>query len=128
MTDPYDIEAAVARIRENQFKKGKSGNPAGRPKGSRNMKTIVQEIANELHEITENGVTTKRSICELVFMILRRKATMGDLKAAKKRDKLEEKYGTPTAPNTQCGFLVVPEAYTPENTPLPIEVVEEDEP
>lgn len=30
--------------KETRFKKGQSGNPNGRPKGSRNKRTIVKEI------------------------------------------------------------------------------------
>jgi len=38
-----------------QFKKGQSGNPRGRPCGSKNLKTLVNEVLNELLTITENG-------------------------------------------------------------------------
>ena len=47
-----------------QFKKGQSGNPRGRPCGSKNLKTLVNEVLNELVTITENGrrrKITKRS-------------------------------------------------------------------
>lgn len=52
--------------KETQFKPGKSGNPAGRPKGRRNIKTELFEELNEVIEITERGVkkqvTTQRAL------------------------------------------------------------------
>ncbi len=44
---------------EPQYKKGQSGNPRGRPKGSRNHKTILQEIAYEKHPYREGGRAKK---------------------------------------------------------------------
>lgn len=32
---------------DTQFKPGKSGNPAGKPKGSKNLKTIIRELEDE---------------------------------------------------------------------------------
>lgn len=38
-----------------QFKDGVSGNPSGRPKGSRNLSTVFQEALDML--VTENNVS-----------------------------------------------------------------------
>ena len=38
-----------------RFKTGRSGNPRGRPCGSKNLKTLVSEALNEPVIITENG-------------------------------------------------------------------------
>lgn len=43
-----------------RFKKGESGNPGGRPKGSKNVKTLVYEMANE--QITINTPEGKRNV------------------------------------------------------------------
>ena len=40
---------------QRRFKKGLSDNKKGRPHGSKNRKTIVREIANEMHTVTEDG-------------------------------------------------------------------------
>src|SRR6266849_6653289 len=41
--------------RETQFVKGRSGNKNGRPKGSKNLGTILNEAGRQLVEVTENG-------------------------------------------------------------------------
>jgi hypothetical protein len=38
-----------------QFKKGKSGNPSGRPKGSRNVGAVLRDVIHQKIRITENG-------------------------------------------------------------------------
>jgi len=53
------------------------GNPNGRPKGSKNRKTIVKEVANAMHSVTENGKRLRRSTLELVLMRLRNLAIEG---------------------------------------------------
>jgi len=48
---------------DTQFKKGQSGNPAGRPKGQRNVATALQAALNERVTIVENG--QRKSITKL---------------------------------------------------------------
>ena len=43
-----------------------SGNPRGRPPGSKNRKMIVKEIASEMHQIEEGNKQVRRSTLELV--------------------------------------------------------------
>lgn len=60
-----------------QFIKGVSGNPAGRPSGSKNKTTIIREMLDEvaLGEVAKEYV-------EVVWAMLRR-AKAGDVAAAK---------------------------------------------
>ena len=45
--------------REHQFKAGTSGNPKGRPKGAKNMATIMREIFYRPIEVREGGELKK---------------------------------------------------------------------
>lgn len=53
----------------SQFKKGQSGNPGGRKKGSLNLKTVYSEVYGEIIELTLNG--EKRRVTGLAAMVIR---------------------------------------------------------
>ncbi len=91
----------------------KSGNSKGRPKGSKNRKTIVKEIANEKHSVTENGKRRKLSTLELVLFSLRNMA-LGDknVRAFEEFHRLTKAH-QPQA-TTDVGYLVVPAEMTQE--------------
>ncbi len=91
----------------------KSGNSKGRPKGSRNRKTIVKEVANEMHSVTENGKRRKLSTLALVLLSLRNMA-LGDknVRAFEEFHRLTKAH-QPQA-TTDVGYLVVPAEMTQE--------------
>ncbi len=64
--------------REHQFKKGKSGNPAGRPKGALNVATILTKTLRERIEVTENGRRKKITRLDAAVKQLANKAATGD--------------------------------------------------
>jgi len=67
----------------SRFKPGQSGNPGGRKKGSRNMKSVLEDILLEEIEMTENG--RKRTVSMLEALIKRavQEGLRGDLRAIK---------------------------------------------
>ena len=67
--------------KSGQFQPGKSGNPKGRPKGSKNLKTLIMNEAHELVEIVEKGEKKVMSQLHVMVAQLRNKAMGSDLKA-----------------------------------------------
>jgi hypothetical protein len=67
--------------KNRQFNKGKSGNPGGRPKGSKNFATIFHEVGRQKVKVTDNGVTREITKFEASAMQLLNKASTGDMRA-----------------------------------------------
>ena len=64
-----------------RFKKGQSGNPRGRPKGTLNIATALKKALREKVVITENGRPKTVTKLEAAFKQLVNLATAGDLRA-----------------------------------------------
>src|SRR5580658_3753839 len=62
----------------SRFKRGRSGNPKGRPKGSLNLATVLQRTLRETIVISENGRRNVMTKLEAAVAELVRKATSGD--------------------------------------------------
>jgi hypothetical protein len=67
--------------KHRQFAKGTSGNPKGRPKGSKNFATIFNEVGRQKVKVTDNGVTREITKFEASAMQLLNKASTGDMRA-----------------------------------------------
>jgi hypothetical protein len=65
-----------------RFKKGQSGNPQGRPKGSLNLSTLLMRTLREKVIITENGKRKTVTKFHAVIKQLVNKAASGDLRAS----------------------------------------------
>jgi hypothetical protein len=59
-TEPGDYEVGYRKPpKDTQFRKGHSGNPKGRPKGSKNLVTLVHEALEQLISVREDGRSRK---------------------------------------------------------------------
>ena len=67
--------------RHSRFKKGQSGNPKGRPRGSRNFSTDLKETLEEPIRVTHHGKAKTVSTQLAALMRLREKALGGDVRA-----------------------------------------------
>jgi len=64
----------------SRFVPGRSGNPAGRPKGARNLATEIQEILEETVDITERGAPRQVTMRHALAKSMVAKALKGDAK------------------------------------------------
>lgn len=82
MPEDRDYEVGYRKPpKTTRFKKGQSGNPKGRPKGSLNVDTTFQSLIEERVAATENGRRRSMSMMEVILKRLLAKAASGDLKA-----------------------------------------------
>jgi hypothetical protein len=66
-----------------RFRRGQSGNPRGRPAGSRNLATLVNEALNEPVIVVENGGRRKISKREAIIKQLVNRSAKADWRAIK---------------------------------------------
>lgn len=79
-----DYEVGYGRPpKETQFARGRSGNPRGRPKGSKNLATLVLKESRQPVRI--NGPSGVRTVSKLqaAIMQLGNKSAQGDLRASR---------------------------------------------
>ena len=75
---PKDYKVGYGKPpKKNKFKKGRSGNPNGRPNGGKNVRTIVMETLNRTVTIKENGRTRRVKFLEAFVHQLAVKALNG---------------------------------------------------
>jgi alpha-ketoglutarate-dependent taurine dioxygenase len=67
--------------KHNQFRKGISGNPKGRPKGSRNLATVLAKALREKVVVNENGRRRTMTKLDAAIAQLVNKSASGDLAA-----------------------------------------------
>lgn len=66
---------------KTRFKKGRSGNPAGRKKGSKNRKTIVRAAERKLFPVMKGGRKRSMTCTEIGLEHLQQEVAHGDRKA-----------------------------------------------
>lgn len=69
--------------KKTRFVKGRSGNPKGRPKGSKDFASNVREVLDAKVGVTENGTTSEVTSQKATLLRLREKALNGDARALK---------------------------------------------
>lgn len=67
-----------------QFKKGKSGNPKGRPKGRKDLNSMIRQLLNAKIQVTDaKGRKASITKLEAIFTQLLNRALKGDHRATK---------------------------------------------
>lgn len=88
-----DFETGYGKPPEDfQFKKGQSGNPGGRPPGSKNIKKELEEELLEPISIREGTRTIQVSKQRAVLKSVAAKAVRGDVRAAEALFKMAARY------------------------------------
>ena len=68
--------------RKHQFQPGHSGNPKGRPKGTKNTATLVREILDRKIEVRSGGTPRKVTVREGILTGFAQASLKGDTKSA----------------------------------------------
>jgi hypothetical protein len=80
MTPDYEVGYGKPP-RHTRFQKGRSGNPAGRPRGKKNLATLLSGALDQKIIVVENGRRKKISKREAIVTQLVNKSASADLKA-----------------------------------------------
>lgn len=80
MTNTYEVGYAKPPVK-TQFKPGKSGNPKGRPKGSKNTYKLLDDLLAQKLSITQDGKKTKIDKRTMSLLQLVNKSVKGDFKS-----------------------------------------------
>ncbi len=107
MNDEDDYKIGYGKPpKQHRFKKGVSGNPAGRPpkvQQDNDLKSILERVGNEVVEIGGRQMTMR----EIELKTLQMKAAKGDVAASRHLAKLRADAGVGKL-ETLNGVLVVP--------------------
>lgn len=97
-----------------QWKRGQSGNSRGRPPGSKNRKTMVTEVALEVHKVREQGRSRNRTTLDLVVRTVCNLALEGKPGAFPYFKDLDAKYSGDRSVSSG-GLLVAPAEMSQED-------------
>jgi hypothetical protein len=90
--------------RESRFQKGVSGNPKGRPRGSRNLASVVLRESQKKVAINDSRGRREITKLEAALMQLANKSAQGDLRATREFiplvERSEESAATDSGPLT----------------------------
>jgi hypothetical protein len=92
--DPASYEVGYRKPpAHGRFQPGHSGNPRGRPKGSRPVGAILQGVLQQKVAVTEHGRTRKLPVLEVMLRRLAADAMRSDARALKMLLSLADRYG-----------------------------------
>ncbi|MCB1358323.1 MAG: hypothetical protein KDK53_18155 [Maritimibacter sp.] len=74
--------------RTSRFKPGQSGNPRGRPRGAKNVDTILHDVLMQQVTVLESGKRRKITVFEAYLKRLSKQALEGDSKSGDKMIRL----------------------------------------
>ena len=107
------------------FKPEQSGNPSGRVKGSKNLRTLFHQILNEEVSLREGGEVRKMSKAEALMRGLIVGALKGDSRSLMTLFRLAEQSGQfedPNNPVTRIERVIVEWGGSPEELPASREI------
>jgi Family of unknown function (DUF5681) len=90
--DEYSIGYRKPPI-ASRFKQGVSGNPKGRPRGSRNIRSAAQKVFTSEVVVRQGGRTRRITKIEAIFLKQSEKALQGSERAAQMLTQWAEKLG-----------------------------------
>ena len=122
--------------KSTQFKPGVSGNPKGKPKGSRPVGALLQEIIRQKIAVTENGKTRRLPVLEIMLRRLANDAMRGEQRSIKFLLSLLDHYSDSSQATLQLSEMLAEDAeilaeYLDETSvaqPLPSTTEKEKEP
>lgn len=91
--------------KHSQFRKGKSGNPCGRPKNAKNRKTIIRDVLERPIKFREGEQIKSATVLEVILRRLAQNAMQGEPRSTLTTLKLA----------AEAGFL---DETTTQQTPL----------
>jgi uncharacterized protein DUF5681 len=96
--------------KSTRFKPGVSGNRKGRPKGSRPVGALLQQIIQQKIAVTENGKTRRLPVMEIMLRRLANDAMRGEPRSIKFLLSLLEHYGDSSQTTLQLSEMLAEDA------------------
>jgi hypothetical protein len=91
--------------KQSQFKPGQSGNPAGRPKGSTNLKTKIDKELRKPISVVKNGKPIRMTKVDVIVAKLVDSSMKGDVRTATMVLRLTEDVSAPMVHTTETAEI-----------------------